>query len=59
MTHNVRHLSASDSWPFSACVPKVRESSSGDRAIFRVEFDEGGGLKNRWGSEEKVGPGKC
>jgi hypothetical protein len=49
MTHNVRHLRASDARPFSRSVPKVRESSLRDRAIFSGEFDTSDDLKNRCG----------
>jgi hypothetical protein len=52
MTHNVRHLRASDSRPFSRCVPKVRESSSRDRAIFQSNSTKAAVCKTHQGPHQ-------
>ena len=52
-THNARHQRAPDSQCLFASVPKVRGSLIVKSGDFRVEFDEGGGLKNRCRFERK------
>ena len=47
MTHNARHQRAPDSQCRFASVPKVGGSLIVKSCDFPVEFDEGGGLKNR------------
>ena len=46
------------SMPFRECAQSPRVSHREIRR-FSVEFDEGGGLKNRCRFGEKVGSGKC
>ena len=51
--HNARHQRDPDSQCLFASVPKVRESLIVKSGDFRAEFDEGGGLKNRYTCERK------
>ena len=53
MTHIARHQRAPNSRCLFASVPRVGQSITAKSGDFPVEFDEGGGLKNRCGFGRK------